>query len=106
TSGNALEPFEPIGGPSEGFHLLGEGEPDLSPAAFGFEVEAAPGNRGEADLADHAVRETDVILGKPRDVGHDVVGAVGRVSLEAGSVEDLEHEVAPLLVRRQQVDVV
>src|SRR5205807_8612949 len=80
--------------------------PDRLPAALRVQVEAAAWDRGKTDLPHHAVGEGHVRLVEPADVGHHVIGSVRRVALEAGAVQDLEQEVAPLTISVEQLDVV
>src|ERR1700682_795834 len=98
TSEGPLQFLEPVRRTPQRLHLLGKRKADLLPAALRIQVETASGYRGEPDLADHPVGKAHVVFTKGADVGHHVVGAVGRVGLETGAVQDFEREIAPLAV--------
>lgn len=87
--------------------LLAVAETYLSPPQRGVAVEAAAGDDGDAVGFDEPVGEGDVVIpAEAGDVGHDIVGAVWVVDLEACLAENVRHEVALFAVEVGEAGVV
>ncbi|KAJ3051916.1 hypothetical protein HK102_011970, partial [Quaeritorhiza haematococci] len=98
---------EPPGGLVEGLLALAEAEADVGAAEVLVLEEAGAGDGRHADLADELAGEGDVVgRAEGGDAGHDVVGALGGLELEADFPEGLAEAVAARLVGGGEVVVV
>src|SRR5205807_711212 len=98
---------QPLDGRVEGLVFLAEAEPDMGLAERLVVEEARAGDGGDAEVADEVPREGDVVAGAEGfDAGHDVVGAVGGLEVEADVDQGRAEAVAPRLVIGGELGVV
>src|SRR5436190_11573894 len=86
---------EPRFGGGQGLVFLAETEADLRAARGAVAVEAAARHAGDADIRHQMPRERDVVReAEGRDVRHDVVRALRRVTDESRVAQDAEQALA------------